>query len=370
VEKVTTKHSKHAKLTRREMGSFAPIEISWVGAPCSMLEQWMRAFQEHTRHTHHTCLIDADHNSNVSGKIVLEEERIWTSGESVKNAYFDKIRGIKYDLALVNGNHYPASHQVVFISHAKEKSVLKRMDEIENPLCYILQDKEEIHDFLPNVHSGDPLKAIPVFREDQQNEVFNFLKEWTTNHIPTVRGLILAGGKSLRMGEDKSELVYKNLSAVEWMAGKFPESVQDIFISKAESGTNDGRIIPDRFLGLGPLGAIASAFLENPNKALMVVACDLPLLDPKRLVELLEKRNPSKVATAFRLSSKEFPEPLVAIYEPKALAYFLDFLLLGYSCPRKVLINSPIEEILSIDEDSFFNMNTPEDLAYVQSKIG
>ena len=58
---------------------------------------------------------------------------------------------------------------------------------------------------------------------------------------------------------------------------------------------------------------------------------------------LLEKRNPAKVATAVKGKGKQFPEPLmVTIYEPKSYPVLLQYLAQGYSCPRKMLINSEV----------------------------
>ena len=75
---------------------------------------------------------------------------------------------------------------------------------------------------------------------------------------------------------------------------------------------------------------------------------------------LLSKRNPAKIATAVKGKSKEFMEPLIAIYEPKAYPVLLGFLSQGYSCPRKALINSDVE-IIEVDDHLIRNINTPEE---------
>jgi len=53
-------------------------------------------------------------------------------------------------------------------------------------------------------------------------------------------------------------------------------------------------------------------------------------------------------------------EPLITIYEPKAYPILLSYLAQGYSCPRKVLINSDVE-IIEVDDDFIRNINTPEE---------
>ena len=121
-------------------------------------------------------------------------------------------------------------------------------------------------------------------------------------------------------------------------------------------------IIFDNFIGLGPFGAIASAFRENPNSAWLVVACDLPLLDKDALDFLIQHRDPSKVATAFNSPDNEFPEPLITIWEPRSYPILLSFLSQGYSCPRKVLINSDVALVDAPDPRVLTNVNSPEDM--------
>ena len=83
---------------------------------------------------------------------------------------------------------------------------------------------------------------------------------------------------------------------------------------------------------------------------------------------LLEKRNPSKVATAIKGKANAFVEPLITIYEPKAYPILLQYLAQGYSCPRKMLINSDVE-IVEIDASLILNVNTPEAFEAAKKEI-
>jgi molybdopterin-guanine dinucleotide biosynthesis protein A len=128
--------------------------------------------------------------------------------------------------------------------------------------------------------------------------------------------------------------------------------------------------LPDSFLGLGPYGGILSAFREDPNAAWLVIACDLPLLSEKSLRQLLAARNPSAMATAFQSPDNEFPEPLIAIWEPRAYPVLLDFLSRGYSCPRKVLINSDAHLVQATDAAELTNVNVPEEYEAIKAALG
>ena len=99
-----------------------------------------------------------------------------------------------------------------------------------------------------------------------------------------------------------------------------------------------------------------------------MLATDLPFVNDKLIKWLLQKRNPSKVATAIKGKNKEFMEPLITIYEPKAYPILLQYLSQGYSCPRKMLINNDVE-IVEVDDDLIRNINTPEDLGAAKIEI-
>jgi molybdenum cofactor guanylyltransferase len=128
-------------------------------------------------------------------------------------------------------------------------------------------------------------------------------------------------------------------------------------------------VITDKFIGLGPFGAICSAFMHNPNTAYLVVATDLPFVNQDVLELLLRQRNPKKIATAIKGKNKPFMEPLITIWEPKAYPILLSYLAQGYSCPRKVLINSDVE-IVEIDDAFIQNINTPDEFEAVKKEIG
>jgi molybdopterin-guanine dinucleotide biosynthesis protein A len=94
----------------------------------------------------------------------------------------------------------------------------------------------------------------------------------------------------------------------------------------------------------------------------------LPFVNENLIKLLVEKRNPAKVATAIKGNGKQFPEPLITIYEPKADPILLQYLAQGYSCPRKMLINSDVE-IVEVDDDLIRNINTFEEYEIAKKEI-
>jgi molybdopterin-guanine dinucleotide biosynthesis protein A len=92
----------------------------------------------------------------------------------------------------------------------------------------------------------------------------------------------------------------------------------------------------------------------------------LPLIDENTIKYLTANRNVSSIATAYKSTFDDFPEPLITIWEPKSYPVLLSFLAQGYSCPRKVLINSDITLLNAPNPGDLTNVNTQEELDKVK----
>jgi molybdopterin-guanine dinucleotide biosynthesis protein A len=189
---------------------------------------------------------------------------------------------------------------------------------------------------------------------------------------PTLFGLVLAGGKSNRMGIDKGRMDWHGQEQRYYLAEFLKEFCDSVYVScrkeqSEEIKTNGFNIIEDAFEGLGPYGAILSAFKFNSNVAWLVVACDLPLLNASMIMQLISERDPQKVATTFRSPFDNLPEPLITIWEPRSNEILLSRMEEGKSCPRKSLMNTDTKIIEPVDKEALFNANTPEDVEKVKT---
>ena len=180
-------------------------------------------------------------------------------------------------------------------------------------------------------------------------------------------GLVLAGGKSTRMKKDKSLLEYHGKKQVLYCFDLLGQFCDQVFISnrKEQSRLAAYRNLPqihDVFVDIGPLGGILSAMIRHPEAAWLVLACDLPFVRESTIKTLIKKRNFSKMATAYRSTYEpNLPEPLCAIYEPKALFQLLQFLSQGVQCPRAILLRSDTHLIAQNEEASLDNVNSPQE---------
>jgi molybdopterin-guanine dinucleotide biosynthesis protein A len=238
-------------------------------------------------------------------------------------------------------------------------------------MILLTDDTMEPFDFIKE--SIPSWSKLPLYHLHDTDKIISFFKAQMKKAEPLLNGLVLTGGKSTRMGFDKSLIDWHGKEQGYYMADLLEHFCKEVFVSCRPEQQNkihpDYLSLTDRFTGLGPYGAILSAFLENPDCAWLVTACDLPLLDKATLQYLTENRNCSAVATTFESPYDGFPEPLVTIWEPKSYPALLFFLSQGYSCPAKALRNNDVKILQPIDPDTLINVNTPQEAEKVRNLL-
>jgi molybdopterin-guanine dinucleotide biosynthesis protein A len=364
-EMETKKHQKHAKLVRRNNDIFAPNEIAVLGVKCSIIANFVQKITQKLQKEAKIAYLDASH----ADELLRETHDTFTthssgnlnsSTTSKLNEYNERIRFSNYDLLFINGNHFRGAKQILILDNEKEASVKKRLEQLDRIQFVVKRSDEATYfDFL--IEKYPAIKNLKCYHIDDIDAIAAHIHNLIQETIAPTQGLVLAGGKSTRMGNDKTQLTYHGKMQRDYIVELLENNLLTTFVSVAHNQELPSyKVIQDKFIDLGVFGAICSAFQQDPNKAWLVLATDLPFVNNEVIQLLLRHRNPKKMATAIKGKSKEFVEPLITIYEPKAYPILLSYLAQGYSCPRKVLINSDVE-IIEVDDDLIRNINTPEE---------
>jgi len=186
-------------------------------------------------------------------------------------------------------------------------------------------------------------------------------------------GLLLAGGKSSRMGRDKASLV---------VFGGGPTQAQGAvallrkFCARTCISLRPGQAVPagleampvlqDSPLAQGPLAGILAAFEEDPGAAWLVLACDLPFVSGELLALLVARHvaGPATPFLAFASSGDGLPEPLCAIYGPAAWPILKRHAARGHFCPRHIMADEDavLLQLPKGAAGALTNLNTPQDL--------
>jgi len=189
--------------------------------------------------------------------------------------------------------------------------------------------------------------------------------------MPHLKGLVLAGGESLRMGMDKGLVAYHGLPQREYLMLLLSSFVSEVFLScrKDQMIEEPWPILEDAYSGLGPFGAILTAFRHDPDAAWLVVACDFPLLNQAAITQLIRERDPKSVATSFLDPHTLMPEPWISILEPSLYPLLLEYHLRGRSSLRGILVDYNSTVIRPEHPDVLLNANTPEEAEFIKQKI-
>lgn len=187
---------------------------------------------------------------------------------------------------------------------------------------------------------------------------------------PVLRGLVLAGGDSRRMGRDKAALEYSGESLLQRAVAQLQAHTAEVYVSvrKRDPLRDAYRCIVDRVDLRGPAAGLLSAHDEFPDSAWLVVACDMPLVGTQLLQELVGQRDPDAPATCWRGQDGR-PEPLCTVYEPATLAAFQQFVLAGGSAsPRDWLAQISPRVLQTPDPGRLQSANTPQDWQLMRQK--
>lgn len=194
-------------------------------------------------------------------------------------------------------------------------------------------------------------------------------------NIAPIYGLALIGGKSLRMGTQKAELVYHEQAQYLHLYEQLSLFCKRTFFSVSNSfsidKTHKNEVILDKNEYAGPYNGLMSAHDAYPKVAWLVLACDLPFLGENELKTLVEFRNPNKPATALCSKTTGAPEPLVCIWEPHGLEQAKAHIKTSDDIsPKNFLINSGAALVHTDNEECLFNANTRADYKFAKRKIG
>jgi molybdopterin-guanine dinucleotide biosynthesis protein A len=375
-------HKKHTNIILPAMGNFGRNEWTILGGPCTVIKFLADQVITALSPQYQCAYADTSHNDDMvgmpgklaSGAALEYTDQLNHSQINYKtdlNPFKQRELFSAMDLVLVNGNHQQAKAQVVIIDSNKKASLQRRLAELTDVQLFLFADNAEgVFDFIQE--SIPNWEQIPVLSlNNDTRQIIEFFRTKLEQAKPILNGLVLAGGKSIRMGFDKGEVNWHGKEQRYHMADLLKKHCAGVYIScrdvEQQKGVSAEYLsLPDTFTGLGPFGAILSAFREQPDAAWLVIACDLPLVDASVIQHLVDNRNTATIATAYKSDYKDFPEPLITIYEPKSYPVLLQYLAQGYSCPRKVLINSEVTVLQPPNPDALANVNTPEELERIK----
>lgn len=179
-----------------------------------------------------------------------------------------------------------------------------------------------------------------------------------------ITGIVLAGGKSTRMGTDKAFLQLKGKPFISHILEAIQQCSEDIFVVSNNPKLDELGItrFPDSVPGLGPVGGIHTGLSHSKTEFNLIVACDTPFLSQETIHYLIEGIDEKH--DIFIVQCEGVQMPLIGIYRKSSMTYFsqaIDEKKLGL---QKLLATLQTKIIILPESHakSVWNINTPSDL--------
>jgi len=137
--------------------------------------------------------------------------------------------------------------------------------------------------------------------------------------VPELIGLVIAGGRSSRMGKDKKEINYHGKPQWEYTHDLLQNFGLKTVISASNVNSENARVIKDfpEFAGNGPISGLLTVSEEFKETALLVLGIDYPDVDTETLRDLIWSFQIRNCSVCYRHPLSNRVEPLIAIYHPR-----------------------------------------------------
>ena len=186
-----------------------------------------------------------------------------------------------------------------------------------------------------------------------------------------ITGIILAGGKSSRMGTDKGLVILNGKPLIQYVIDTLIKVTSKvIIISNNDEYYKFGlEVYPDLIIDKGPVGGIFTALVTSSTKINIIVSCDTPFVTEKLLNLLIDNSTGFEVTMS---SHNNKTHPLIGVYNKSVSATFkkcLDNNQLKLSLVNEELVHNIVKiNDRTISKLNFYNINTQIDLKTIENE--
>ena len=189
-----------------------------------------------------------------------------------------------------------------------------------------------------------------------------------------ITGIILAGGKSSRMGSDKGIVNLNGKKFIEHiLAAVLPNVIEVLIIANNDNYNNLGyKVIKDKIKDCGPLGGIYTGLMNSKTENNIVVSCDIPFINSDLIKYIIENTSNADITVPVY---KGNIEPLCAVYTKRTSDQIYNLIMnkdlkiqniLKYFITKEIFITK-MQKFYT--DKLFVNINTPEELKHQKELV-
>ncbi len=186
---------------------------------------------------------------------------------------------------------------------------------------------------------------------------------------PEMTGVVLAGGKSKRMGRDKALLEFRGTPLVLHAVKILQQFCSQVVISSNRKDYlfTGCEIWPDDVDVHAPMAGIYSCLKRSMHPWIMVLTCDMPLIDPQVFDLLISQADLHRDDVLVPFHDRDCIEPLCGLYNQRAI-HLLEESIRTHRFSLQQFIRSTKSRLVEVGPDRdfykadlFFNINTIKD---------
>ena len=346
---------------RRPRFTYHPFEVALCGysgsgkttLACRLLERWRDRYRVgYVKHDAHRFQMDTPgkdtHRATEAGAaaVMINDPRHFAQISTLPYSPFERAAAfVDADVVLAEGFKRSDLPKLLLLDADGRAEREHREGVFSNVLAVV------------GPGAPPPDLAVPFLHRDDVDAIAAFVEADVRRRAEApLYGLVLVGGESRRMGRPKWAIEYHGEPQAHRTARLLGDVCERTFLS-VRLGQDVGAFpalpaLPDRFPPWGPAAGILTAMEAHPEAAWLVAGRD-------RL----------RIATAYRSAHDGLPEPLCAVWEPRARQRLLEAASIGMACPRRVLRESRPRLLDLADPRALDNANTPAEAAAARAAL-
>lgn len=185
----------------------------------------------------------------------------------------------------------------------------------------------------------------------------------------TITGIVLAGGKSSRMGRDKGIIELGGKKFIDYIiAALVPNVSEVIIIANNDNYNNLGyKVYNDIIKERGPLGGIYTGLMNSKTENNIAVSCDIPFVNSGLIRHIIKNKGRADISVPVFEGNTQ---PLCAVYTKGIVAQIHDLIVNNELKIHNVLKHFITTEVHITQKLDFYNdrllanINTPEELKH------
>lgn len=178
-----------------------------------------------------------------------------------------------------------------------------------------------------------------------------------------ITAIILAGGKSSRMGEDKGLMLLNGKAMIQHIIDTVKTLVDDVIIVSNQKGYNKFgyAVYHDSIKNAGPLAGLYEGLTHTKTKKNIVLSCDVPFVNNKVIKTLIENCENTDVVIC---ENENKTHQLIGVYDKSCANFFKEELENNQRKVKLALskLNTKTINLNHLDNQLFKNINSKDDI--------